>query len=75
MLEKIKGVIDEKIRPSLKMDGGDVELVGFDEKTGEVQVRLQGACHGCPGATYTLKMGIERILSEEIPEVKTVVPV
>jgi len=46
--------------------------VGVDEKTGAVSVRLQGACRGCPGATMTLRMGIERHLKEKVPQVKTV---
>ena len=63
-----------KIQDLLNVLGGDVELVGVDEdKT--VRVRLQGACRGCPGATMTMKMGIERILKERVPEVKQVVAV
>jgi len=72
--ERVKGVID-KIRPLLQADGGDVELVGADEPTGKVSVRLQGACKGCPGAVMTLKMGIERHLKERVPGVKEVVAV
>ena len=72
--ERVKGVIDE-IRPVLQSHGGEVELVGFDEETGVVSVRLQGACKGCPGATMTLKMGIERHLKEKVPEVTSVVAV
>ncbi len=60
----------EKIRPSLQADGGDVELVDIED--GVVKVRLQGACHGCPMSQMTLKNGIERILKEEIPEIKSV---
>ena len=64
----------EMVRPALQGHGGDVELVGIDEdKT--VKVRLQGACQGCPGAAMTMKMGIERILKEKVPEVKEVVAV
>ena len=59
-------VINE-IRPALQMDGGDVELV--DVVDGVVQVRLMGACHGCPMANATLSEGIERTLKEKIPEV------
>ncbi|MFW6161033.1 MAG: NifU family protein [Acidobacteriota bacterium] len=62
-----------KIRPSLKADGGDVELV--EVKDGVVKVRLTGACGGCPMSQITLKMGIERLLKKEIPEVKEVVAV
>jgi Fe-S cluster biogenesis protein NfuA len=71
--EKVNEVI-ESVRPALQGHGGDVELIGVDEdKT--VRVRLQGACRGCPGATMTMKMGIERILKEHVPEVKQVVAV
>ncbi len=57
------------------MDGGDVEFVGFDENSGTVQVRLKGACGTCPMSTMTLQMGIERILKDRIPEVKSVINV
>jgi len=59
------------IRPSLQADGGDVELVNVDDE-GVVSVRLTGACRGCPMSTMTLKMGIERALREQIPEIKSV---
>ena len=59
------------IRPSLQADGGDVELVNVDDE-GVVSVRLTGACRGCPMSTITLKMGIERALREQIPEIKSV---
>ena len=59
------------IRPRLQADGGDVELVDVSGE-GIVSVRLLGACGGCPHATMTLKMGIERILREQIPEVQSV---
>ena len=72
MLEKVKAVI-EKIRPRLQMDGGDIELV--DVEDGKVKVRLKGACAGCPGAQMTLKMGVERIIKEEVPDVKEVIAV
>jgi len=60
----------EKIRPSLQADGGDVEFVSVED--GIVKVRLQGACAGCPMSQMTLKMGIEKMLKEEIPEVESV---
>ena len=71
--EKVKEVI-ETVRSALQSHGGDVELVGTDDDN-TVRIRLQGACHGCPGAMMTLKMGIERILKEKVPEVKEVVAV
>jgi Fe-S cluster biogenesis protein NfuA len=69
MREKVEEVL-EKIRPNLQADGGDVELV--DIQDGIVKVKLTGACAGCPMSTMTLKMGIERILKQEIPEVTQV---
>lgn len=69
MEEKIKKVL-EKVKPSLQADGGDVEFVEVTD--GVVKVRLKGACAGCPMSQMTLKMGIEKILKEQIPEVKSV---
>ena len=60
----------EKIRPALQADGGDVELI--DVIDGVVKVRLTGACGGCPMSQMTLKMGVERILKQQIPEIKRV---
>jgi len=71
--KKVQSVLD-KVRPSLQMDGGDVELIQVRDDN-VVEVRLQGACGSCPMATMTLKMGIEKTLQDEIPEVKEVVSV
>jgi Fe-S cluster biogenesis protein NfuA len=71
MKEKVEAALD-KVRPSLKMDGGDVELVDVGSD-GVVKVKLTGACGGCPMSQLTLKMGIERILKKEVPEVKEVI--
>ncbi|MFC1940951.1 NifU family protein [Chloroflexota bacterium] len=70
--EKVEEVLN-KIRPALVADGGDVELV--DVTDGTVKVKLTGACAGCPMSTMTLKMGIEQMLKQELPEVKEVVAV
>ena len=72
MKEKVEQVL-EKIRPALIADGGNVEVV--DVKDGIVSVKLTGACHGCPMSTMTLKNGIERLLKEEIADIKEVVAV
>jgi Fe-S cluster biogenesis protein NfuA len=72
MREKIEAAIG-RVRPALQADGGDVELVEVND--GVVSVRLTGACGGCPMATMTLNNGIERIIREEVPEVKEVVAV
>jgi len=71
--DRVKEIL-ENIRPSLQGHGGDVEFVAMDDDN-MVKVRLQGACQGCPGAQMTMKMGIERILKEKVPEVKEVVAV
>jgi len=71
--DRVSEVVDQ-IRPALQADGGDLELVGIDDK-GVVSVRLQGACAGCPHSTMTLKMGIERHLKEKVPEVTEVISV
>ena len=68
--EKVEPVI-EKIRPMLQADGGDIELVDVEDD-GTVKVRLVGACAGCAMSQYTLKLGVERILMKEVPEVKVV---
>jgi Fe-S cluster biogenesis protein NfuA len=70
MKEKVEQALN-KVRPALQADGGDVELVEVGEN-GVVKVRLKGACGGCPMSQLTLKMGIERILKKEVPEVKSV---
>jgi len=70
MKEKVEQALN-KIRPALQGDGGDVELVDISPE-GVVRVRLKGACGGCPMSQMTLKMGIERILKKEVPEVKSV---
>ena len=73
MKERVEAALN-KIRPYLQNDGGDVELVSVEDD-GTVKVRLMGACGGCPMANQTLKNGIERVLKEEIKEVKEVVAV
>lgn len=68
--EQIESTLD-KIRPSLQADGGDVQFVDVDD-AGVVKVKLTGACGGCPMSQMTLKMGIEKILKQNVPEVKGV---
>lgn len=68
--ERIARIVN-LIRPAIQADGGDVEFVGI-EPDGIVQIRLHGACVGCPSSTVTLQMGIERNLREHVPEVKGV---
>jgi Fe-S cluster biogenesis protein NfuA len=66
-VEAVEEVLDE-IRPALRADGGNVELLGVSED-GIVKLEMVGACAGCPMATITLKAGIERILFERIPDI------
>ena len=72
MRDKVEEALN-KIRPSLMADGGSVELIEVND--GTVKVKLTGACAGCPMSTITLKMGIEKILKQEIPEIKEVIAV
>ncbi len=69
--DRIEEVL-ESIRPALHADGGDVELIDFDEDEGVVQVRLMGACGSCPISMMTLRQGIERRLVLQVPQVRTV---
>jgi len=72
--EQVEQVIEQKIRPALMRDGGNINLVDVSED-GVVQVQLQGACAGCPGARMTLQFGVQKILQEEIKDVTKVVAV
>jgi len=69
MFDKVNDVLDT-IRPALMADGGNVDLV--DVKDGVVKLKLVGACHGCPMSQMTLRMGIERELKRQLPEITTV---
>lgn len=70
MKEQVEQAL-EKIRPALQRDGGDVELVEVTDD-GIVKVKLQGACGGCPMSQMTLKMGIEKVVKQAVPEVISV---
>ena len=72
MKEKILKVLN-KIKPSLRADGGDIEFISWDEKKGVVEVSLTGMCAHCPMSQITLKEGVEKELKKEIPEVKKVI--
>ncbi len=72
MKEKVEAALAQ-IRPALQADGGDVELV--DVNDGTVKVKLTGHCAGCPMASMTLQMGIERVIKERVPEVKEVIAI
>ena len=69
--KKIIKVLNEKVRPAVAKDGGDIKFKEF--KNGTVTVKLQGSCSGCPSSTMTLKQGVQNLLCHYIPEVKEVV--
>ena len=73
MKNKVEAAL-AKIRPMLQADGGDIELVDVDEKSGKVKVRLRGACGCCPSAAMTLKAVVEKTLKAEVPGVTEVIP-
>jgi len=72
-IKKIKGVLDEYIKPAVEMDGGAIQFNSFDETTGILKVILQGSCSGCPSSTVTLKHGIQNLMTKMVPQVKDVV--
>ena len=71
--QKIVKILDEKIRPAVARDGGDIKFKEF--KNGVVKVQLQGSCSGCPSSTMTLKQGVQNLLCHYLPEVKEVVAI
>jgi len=71
--KKIVQILDQKIRPAVAKDGGDIKFIEF--KDGVVMVQLQGSCSGCPSSTMTLKQGVQNLLCHYLPEVKDVVAV
>ena len=71
--KKIIKILDQKIRPSVARDGGDIKFKDFNN--GVVRVQLQGSCSGCPSSTMTLKQGVQNLLCHYIPEVKEVVAI
>lgn len=73
-LRRIEDVLDQ-IRPAIRADGGDVELVAFDEAAGRVEVRMVGACYACPMSMATLRAGIEQRLRLSVPSVRSVAAV
>ena len=70
IVEQIKKLIDERVKPAVAQDGGDISFVKFDK--GKVYLELRGACSGCPSSTITLKSGIENMLKYYIPEINSV---
>ena len=70
IIDKIKEVLDTKVRPAVARDGGDIKFKSF--KDGVVNVELKGSCSGCPSSVMTLKQGVQNLLCHYIPEVKSV---
>jgi Fe-S cluster biogenesis protein NfuA len=68
---RIRTILETEVRPAVAQDGGDIIFAGY--RDGVVEVYLQGSCSGCPSSTFTLKMGIEERLRQEIPEIQEVV--
>lgn len=71
--KRIEEVLNEKIRPAVAMDGGDIQLKSY--KNGVVEVLLKGSCAGCPSSVVTLKQGVERMIKHYVPEVNSVMAV
>ncbi len=71
--QKIVKILDQKIRPAVARDGGDIKFKEF--KDGVVKVQLQGSCSGCPSSTMTLKQGVQNLLCHYLPEVKEVIAI
>jgi Fe-S cluster biogenesis protein NfuA len=74
LLDRIEVVLDRDVRPGLRAEGGEIELVGVDDDN-IVQIRVQGACQGCPSSIMTLTMGIEAIIKARVPEIRFLEPV
>ena len=74
MRERVEKILTQ-LRPYMQMHRGDITLVGVEEETGTVRVRLEGACKGCPMSQLTLKAGVEATLMDQVPEVKQVIAV
>ena len=71
LVQRIRRILEDEVRPAVAMDGGDIVFAGYRE--GVVEVYMHGSCSGCPSSTATLRLGIEARLREEIPEVQEVV--
>lgn len=69
IVTEIKALLDERIRPAVAQDGGDILFDAFDEETGVLSLRMRGACSGCPSSSATLKAGVEQMMRHYVPEV------
>ena len=69
-IQKIKDVLETKVRPAVAKDGGDIQFISFNK--GIVNVKLKGSCSGCPSSTMTLKQGVQNLLCHYVKEVKSV---
>ena len=73
--KQIVDLIEERVRPAVAMDGGDIEFVKYDQESGIVYLRMHGACSGCPSSSATLQNGVKRMLQHYIPEIYDVASV
>mgnify|MGYP000729910558 CR=1 FL=1 len=72
VINKIKEVLENYVKPAVEMDGGAIQYKQFDEETGVLNVMLQGSCSGCPSSMVTLKSGIENLMKRMVPQVTEV---
>jgi Fe-S cluster biogenesis protein NfuA len=72
IVAEIKALLDSRIRPAVAQDGGDILFDSFDEATGVLNLRMRGACAGCPSSSATLKAGVEQMMRHYVPEVTRV---
>jgi Fe-S cluster biogenesis protein NfuA len=72
-VEQVEELFEDMVRPALRSDGGDIDLLKVEDN--DVYVRLMGACSSCPSSTVTMKMGVERLLAEEFPQFRNLIQV
>lgn len=71
--DQVEALFEDMVRPALRSDGGDIDLLKVEDN--DVYVRLMGACSSCPSSTITMKMGVERLLTEEFPQFRNLIQV
>ncbi len=75
VMETINKIVESSIRPALQSHGGDISIVSFDERTGVLSAELRGACGTCPYAQETLRLQVEAVLKDQVPQITSVVRV
>lgn len=73
ILDKINKIVNDEVRPTLVQDGGDIDVVKFED--GKLYISLSGACYGCPYSKQTLQYGIEDVIKHHVPEVESVIQI